>query len=82
MPKRLMISQELEFLRWLRRLTPESQERIYQGVVTNALPQALASITGEQSHCLFEVSPTVGIQNDRFLVRESDFLNNVVSSAS
>jgi hypothetical protein len=82
MQKQFISSQESDFLRWLRNLAPESQEQIFQGVISGTLPQALVSVPCEQAHRLFEVAPAVGFQNDRFLIGECDFFNNIVSSAS
>lgn len=82
MRKQMVSSQEQIFLDWLRSLRPDSQETVYQGVVTGMLPQALASIPGEELHGALEITPPIGFEDDSLFVGEFDFFDNVVASTS
>jgi hypothetical protein len=81
MQKQFIDAQEFEFLTWLRGLSPQCQDNIYEGVVTATLPQAMASVACEQPHRFFKVPATVGFKYDSFLVGQSDFVHYVVSTS-
>lgn len=82
MRKQIISSQERVFLSWLRSLEAEHQETLYQGIVTDTLPQALISITCEEPHSLFEIASSIGIEDDSLFVSQGNFFCDVVASTS
>lgn len=81
MQKQFIDAQEFEFLTWLRGLSAECQDHIYEGVVTATLPQAMVSVAGEQPHRFFKVPATVGFKYDGFLVGQSYLVDYVVATS-
>lgn len=80
MTKQIISSEEANFLSWMRSLSPESQEYLYEGAIDGNLSQALVSVTGEELHRLFEVPSAVSFKDDGFLVGEFDFFADLVAS--
>ena len=80
MLKQNISSDESTFLSWVRSLSPESQECLYEGVVTDELPQALASVAGEELHSFLKIPAPISFENDSLFVGEFNFFADLVAS--